>query len=425
LVKGYGKLGDWNNIDMILQHAAASDEMLPDTILFNSLMDAYINCNQLEKAWAVFDAMVGKGSDDFPFSPKDCPAPNLRSYNTLLKGLAIKGQWDEARNIAADMKELGLWDHVTTNTLVHAAVEANDFDAAVDILSRETVSKESSRSNNNRNHPNADAYTSLINGYCKNGKLDKAVATLKTMSSRGVEPNEFHFCSLIGGLARQKRTRQAHKLLSHVKTLNIAKRDQRIIYNSFISGLVQTDGTVSDIAECDLYVDEAVSLLRDMLGSKIRPDVNTVAVILDGFGHCLPPRLVESVTLVEKLERERIIPVHHTVVATAMIRVFASAGDLDGATKAFQCIQHPDTVAINAFLDAAVRCGKHREAMETFDHFFRGERPRATPDVISFSTVISANMRRGNMAGSRDARDLYVEMRYQRRIFPDKALVDM
>jgi pentatricopeptide repeat protein len=424
LVKGYGKLGDWNNIDMLVQHAA-ENYIVPDTILFNSIIDAYINCNQLDKAYSVFHAMVGnstRSNVDFPFASKACPSPNLRTYNTLLKGYAQMRQWDAAKRLSNQMKaDLNLWDHVTTNTLVQAAVEAREFQTAENVLKEHTVTACNEKGDR---HPNSDAYTSLMDGYCKGGKLDKAVALIKTMTDRSVEPNEFHFSSIIGGLARHKRTDQARKLILHLKGLQLPSKSWQPIFNAFISGLINRE-RLSAHDDYDKYVDEAVRVLREMMDLKIFPDVITVAVLLDGFGHCKRPRVVEATTLVNQLERRQIIAQNNTVVATALIGVFTAAGDLEKATEIFHAIHLPDIAAINAYLDASVRCGNIVAAADTFDRFFRDQSSRFSPDVISYSTMIKAYLKRGTLDGSRAAREMYHEMKFQRRILPDKALIDM
>jgi len=162
-----------------------------------------------------------------------------------------------------------------------------------------------------------------------------------------------------------------------------------------------------------------------MIDERIMPDASTVAIILDGFGHGNSPRMKEAATLVEKLESQKIIPTNHIRVTTALIRVCASSQNLDAAIKCFRRISHPDVAAVNALIDAAVRTGNDNIAIETFGRYFRGEIPRAVPDVISFSTLIGAYLKKGTFAGSRSARELYHDMRFQRRILPDRGLVDM
>jgi len=461
LVKGYGKLCDAENIDMLLRHAAMTDDsencMKPDTIFFNSLMDAYINCRQLHKAETILMAMVLNNkfingaihrnftvrdlstikNSFFTFEPHVCPSPNLRSYNILLKGYAKYGYLDDALNLADELKILGSlsgnselwWDHVTTNTLVQTAVVARDFKVANDILDKHTLSQERRRDQRGHDHPNADAYTTLMDGYAKNGQLKQALNLLKCMKNRNMEPNEYHYSCLIGSLAHERKIKHAEKMLAHVQSTGaIDRKHQRAIYNAYISGLVKQnkrkDANTAG-GDQDRYVDKALLTLREMIDQRIMPDVNTVAIILDGFGHCLRPRMKEALTLVEKLETQKIIPANHIRVTTALIRVFSSSNNLDGAIACFRRISHPDVAAVNALIDAAVRTGNDKVAIETFGRYFHGEIPRAVPDVVSFSTLIGAYLKKGTFDGSRAARELYQEMRYQRRILPDKGLVDI
>ena len=313
------------------------------------------------------------------------------------------------RFIAEEMKILGSlngnaglwWDHVTTNTIVQTAVVAGEFELAQDILDQYTVSKESRREHRHYDHPNADAYTTLMDGYAKDGQLKQAIGLLKTMKIRKMEPNEYHYSCLIGSLAREGKIDQAEKMLAHVRSAGVIDRKhQRVIYNAYISGLVKQNilnkVNVAD-DDHDRYVDKALLILREMINQRIMPDANTVAIILDGFGHCLRPRMKEAVTLVEKLETQKIIPTNHIRVTTALIRVCASCHNLDGAITCFRRISHPDVAAINALIDAAVRTGNDKVAIETFGRYFHGDIPRAVPDVVSFSILIDAYMK--NMFG--------------------------
>ena len=461
LVKGYGKLCDAENIDMLLQHAAATEDgesaMKPDTIFFNSLMDAYINCRQLHKAKTILMAMIlndefvnsaigrnyktqdreSNENNFFTFAPHLCPSPNLRSFNTLLKGYAKYGYVDDALDLAEEMKLLGKlggnaalwWDNVTTNTLVQAAVVAREFELANNILTQNTISTENKGQPKHGDHPNADAYTTLMDGYAKDGQLKQAIDLLKTMKERHIQPNEYHYSCLIGSLAREGRIDHAEKMLAHIRSNRVVDRHhQRAIYNSYISGLTKRDGMEDDDAtgdDHDRNVDKALLILREMIDQRIMPDADTVAIILDGFGHCVRPRMQDAVTLVERLESQKIIPSNHIRVTTALIRVFSSCDNLDGAITCFRRISDPDVVAVNALIDAAVRTGNDKIAIETFSRYFQGETPRAVPDVISFSTLIGAYLKKGTFDSTRAARELYQEMRFQRRILPDKALVDM
>jgi pentatricopeptide repeat protein len=426
LLKGYGRLRDLNNIEMLLTHAQASN-VEPDTIMLNSLIDAYVNCNELENAHGVFEYMrnpdqANKFVSEYGtlFTATKCPAPNKRTYNIFLKGLANRGLLDEALSLSDGMRAMNLWDHVTTNTLVRAAVKARDFVVVEELLENHTTTKK--KKARSGSHPNAEAYTSAMDGYAKNGELTKAIELLKLMKERQVEPNEFTYTCLIGALARSKKIDQAKRMMSFMKSIGL--RVRAVTYNSFISGLVHRDW--SDDGEIfDSYVDDAIKLLRQMMKDGIRPNAVTVSVIVDAFGKCDRPRVAEAVSLVDKLESDGVIAANNTKISTALVQVYGAGGDLDGAVQTFQRIRRPDIAAINALLDACVRCDNERMALKTFNHFFRGSKPQRRPDVISYSIIISSLLKKMYYDGSKDARKLYEEMKFRRRIMPDNALVDM
>lgn len=423
LLKGYGKLGDFQNVEMILAHAKASG-VDPDTVMLNSLIDAYVNCNGMDKALQVFNMMNNNSNNVSElseyrslFAGESCPRPNRRTYNTILKGLANQGMLKESIDLSREMEAKRMWDDVTTNTLVQAAVMAYEFSLAENILKDYTAVKPNPKTGR---HPNVEAYTNLLDGYAKAGELDNARETMKIMKERGVEPNEITYTCMISGLARHKKIEQAKQMIAYMRSIGL--RPSAVTYNSFISGLV-ADGHGGDPEQFDRYVDEAIDVLRQMMREGIKPNAVTISVIVDAFGRCERPRVVEAKSLVSKLEAQGIITSHSPKIATSLVQIYGAVQDLKGAVEAFRNIQTPDAAAVNAFIGACSRCNKDKLAIDTFEHYFRSDTHRLEPDVISYSIIISAVLN-NSIEGSSRARKLYEEMR-RRRIVLDNALVDM
>ena len=443
LLKGYGKLRDINNVEMLLTHAKAS-QVEPDLIMVNSLLDAYINCNEWSKAKEIFECIRKPNSvhtkttehgnsqyeelfyvasaDDDNSDSVITVTPNKRTYNIMMKGYASKGLLIEALELAREMEHMELWDHVTTNTLVQAAVNAKDLNIVEEILERHT--EEGNNSNNNR-HPNAEAYTSAIDGYAKVGELQAALDLLKTMDKRGVPPNEFAYTCLVGALARKKLISQAEKMIDFMKSSGL--KVGAVTYNAFISGLVDRSDVTQyvDGDDFDRHVDAAIKVLRTMMKDGIKPTPVTVSILVDAFGKCDNPRLVEAVSLVRKLEGDDVIRTDHIRVLTALIQVYGASGDLSGAGETFDKISNPDIAAVNAYLNACLDCEAGYVASDAFDQYFRNPNSRLRPDVISYSIMITMELQKQYSKASKRARILYEEMKFQRRLQPDKALVDM
>jgi pentatricopeptide repeat protein len=442
LLKGYGRLADLGNVEKTMEHARTNG-IDPDTVMLNSLIDAYVNCNAMKKALAVFDDMK-KNPTEFDNTDNNnrfsdarggggqqrqelCPRPNRRTYNTILKGLANTGALDEALGLSEEMKACRLWDAVTTNTLVHAAVVYGSYTLAEDILAEHTTTATT------RKHPNVEAYTELLDSYAKNGQLDQALVILQLMRKRGVEPNEITYTCLIGGLGRHKKVDHAKKMLEFMAANGF--RPKTVTYNALISGLVgisekrpQEDSMSMsvDYSRMDTYVDEGLKLLREMMQGGVSPNAVTVSVLVYAMGKCNSPRVREAKSLVEKLERGKLIPPGNAKVVTALVQTCGLGGDVRGAIDSFRKLEQPDLVAVNTFMDACCRCNRDRLAVEAFDHYFRKTNvSNLKPDVISYSVLISALLKKETDESIEHAVTLYREMKTMFKVFPDTTLVDI
>jgi pentatricopeptide repeat protein len=247
------------------------------------------------------------------------------------------------------------------------------------------------------------------------------------MRSLQVMPNEYTYTCMIAGLVRVGKVEAAIKLLDFMEAGGIMPT--AITYNAFISALTQVNEVGhGDEPEADpQFVEQAIDILRRMLTKGVRPTVTTISTLLECFAKCSCPRIGEATTIVHRFERDGIIPINDAKVNTAMLRVYGAANDVKGALDVFRRIKKPDIVAVNAFLGAACRSGELKIAFDTFEHLFgpqKHSRGYLTPDVITFSILMSSQLRLNTVRSVRRAQDLYQEMR-TRQIKPDIALVDM
>jgi len=444
MIKGYGKLRDANNVEMMLSHAK-SNGVTPDTVMYNSLIDAYVNCDMIYEAKKAFTALTGRNGGDM----SSMPTPDIRSYNTMLKGFAQNGDLGKALELSRLMDSSGLWNEVTTNTLVKAAVVAREFDAAEDILSRFTGRHSSSFSatgkkkrGKKQQHPNIEAYTELIDGYGKAKMLDRALDAFKLMRQRGVNPNAYSYTCLVSAMARSGKIEEAEKLLGAMESAGV--RPTVVTYNSFISAMLGNAPPPVSTADVELGPENFISdehtrynerivdslrLLSRMTKSDARPNALTVSTIVDGLGKCFPPRIEQAKWIVAKLDQDGKVSCQDKRVGTALIHACGDNGDFQGSLEAFSSIAEPDTIALNAFLDACCKCDEVKTALKTFDQTISGAGKKKSkalrPDVISYTILISALLKMGTSPASDRAHVLYEEMKSLWGIKPDIALVDI
>jgi pentatricopeptide repeat protein len=199
-------------------------------------------------------------------------------------------------------------------------------------------------------------------------------------------------------------------------------------------------------------------MLSEMEQMNIYPNVVTVTLLVDGLANCNPPRSKEAKDLVQHLEftarakQKRYsqalngstdVSLSNTRIATALIRAYGRANDLDSAMEAFRRISTPDVIALNALLDACCRCSELKLALDTFKKYTSfeewkndayvvgtgvgGEETRIRPikpDVVTYTTLIAAVLQLKTKNASKRASMLYDEMKQVWRISPDTILVD-
>jgi len=190
-----------------------------------------------------------------------------------------------------------------------------------------------------------------------------------------------------------------------------------------------------------------------------------VALVVDGLGKCNPPRCEEARELVNHLEfnaRERLtnngyyqaddgkgISLSNDKIATALIRSYGRANELDSAMELFsRILPAPDVVAFNALLDALCRNEKLKLALDMFKKHasfkeLNEQEERAVdanasgtmrsdkqqkivvkPDVVTYTTLISGLLQLKSRAATKRAKFLYNEMKQKWWISPDTILVD-
>ena len=185
LLKGYGRAGEEAMVDRIVQQCASTGQTF-DTILLNSVLDAYVRCGNPAKAETIF-SIVANEPHYSPRPPRKDNAesiaimflssgvlPNTCTFNTLLKALRDSPDPDpgaksdigkntgvtfleqRGRALLATMTSRGLEpDQVTVNTLIDASAKRSLFDFAESLLEDEGL----------RDKVGIEGYTSLIVGY--------------------------------------------------------------------------------------------------------------------------------------------------------------------------------------------------------------------------------------------------------------------
>ncbi|CBN79142.1 conserved unknown protein [Ectocarpus siliculosus] len=117
-------------------------------------------------------------------------------------------------------------------------------------------------------------------------------------------------------------------------------------------------------------IQEALRVLLSMRRRGVPADEVTMNSIIDGLVSCSPPRVREAETLLKLMTGWGLKP--NQVSFTVMLKGYGRIGDLGAAELMFEVMaadrdQRPDVVALNSILDACVRNGDLRRAVEILE----------------------------------------------------------
>jgi hypothetical protein len=224
---------------------------------------------------------------------------------------------------------------------------------------------------------------------------------------------------------------------------------------------------------------EVLAVFQEMLSTNIPPNVVTVSLVVDGLGRCSPPRCKEARELVEHLEStthrlsnagssnrkqqqqqqtiiQQGISLSNNKIATTLIQAYGRANDVKSAIDIFTNIVSPDVVALNSLLDVCCRCNELKLALNILKQYVLLHPPLSNdeqnqqqnqvgeeeeiiipnntkttkkkklimPDVVTFTTLISALLQLKSKAATKRATLLYYDMKQKWWITPDTVLVD-
>ncbi|KAG8464396.1 hypothetical protein KFE25_003459 [Diacronema lutheri] len=381
LIKGFGRNGDARGVSTTLRAMRAAG-VPPDLVTCNAALDAYARSRAPDEARALLRSMEEAPSDAALAScgaavgarqPR-LPAPNARSFNAVLKALAIAGQVDDARALAERMG--GSLPVVRTASASLAAPapialptqpangappvktsmptrasrpQPHAADAADGALhparappagaagaaaaSRATAAAAAAAAGAPFNQVSLNT---LIAAYARAGEIDTALALLDGGGADGyiasgagadarggtrVRAGAHAYTSILVALTRARRLADALLLFEHMAARGV--RATAVSYNCLIAACARAgdDG-------------RATKLLNAMRaqGGELAPDAQTYNALIAGLcrsAHMRPDALERVLALVREMEAAAISPNARTY--NALLGALARRGDGRGA----------------------------------------------------------------------------------------------
>mmetsp|Transcript_49838 Transcript_49838/g.131726 ORF Transcript_49838/g.131726 Transcript_49838/m.131726 type:complete len:822 (-) Transcript_49838:39-2504(-) len=386
-ISAFGKEGN-------LRAATALFEQLKRTgapmnpLIYNCLLEACVQCNDLQAARKHFERMKGEGLAD------------VVSYNTVMKGYLSGGDLEGAHRLLKDMAKDGVAaNRITYHGLLNVMVLRGDTSGIWRLTSQ---MKEEGLS------ANAVTCSILLKAVTSRLQATGLTRVLKLMDEDEVPVDEVLFASVVEACVRTGSLDVlSERMRAYASQGGLAKLSAPT-YGSMIKAYGQARN-----------VERIWELWTEMSKRQVTPTSITLGCMVDALvtNHHVEDawRLVQGVW--EDPEQRALV---NNVIYSTILKGFAMTRQHDKVTTLYEEMKKRDiqrnTITYNTILNSIARCGLMHRAGELLEDMRAAE---IEPDLVTYSTIIKGYCQCGDLDKSLQ---LLQEMRKEARITPDEVM---
>ncbi|CAM8907125.1 unnamed protein product [Rhodiola kirilowii] len=317
--------------------------------------------------------------------------PDIVAYGVLLKGLCSTGNSRIALNLHVqiadgthDLSGVLQMNSICYSTLINGLCKDGLIDKAKELF-LEMKKKDIS--------PDVITYTIVIGGLCRAGKWEEAQAMFHEMFDQGLSPSVFTYGVLLKGLCSSGNSRIAlnlHELIADAThDLSGVLQLDSICYNTLIDGLCK-----------DGLIDRAMELFLEMKKKEISPDVITYNIVIGGL--CRAGKWEEAQAIFHEMFDQGLSP--NIVTYRVLLKGLCSSGNsrialnlheqiVDGTHDLSGVLQRNSICYnYNTLIDGLCKDGLIDKAKELF---LEMKKKDISPNVITYNILIGGLCRAG------------------------------
>ncbi|KAL5716875.1 hypothetical protein ACHQM5_009986 [Ranunculus cassubicifolius] len=362
-----------------------AENVIPNTYVFNSLMN--VNAHDLSYALHVYRHMKSSGV-----------APDLASYNILLKACCRAERVDLAQDIYEEVTHIALMgrlklDVITYSTLIKVFADAKMWQMALkvkeDMLSAGVT-------------PNVVTWSSLISA-CANARLlDQAMQVFDEMLLADCKPNVQCYNSLLHACVEACQYDKAFRIFRSWRG------------SSFHTRKCNANGQIEVVMKISKEIDTMNSQGANpscyhLSAGKVGPFTPTIAtynILMKACG----TDYYRAKTLMDEMKIDGLSPNH--ISWSILIDICGSTGNAEGAVQALKAMNDkgvkPDVIAYTTAIQACVRNKSLKLAFSLFEEM---KRSRVKPNLVTYHTLLRARTRYGSLHEVQQCLAIYQDMR--------------
>jgi len=385
----HGKEGRLEKAIEVLDVAKQSSGA-PTTKLYNCLIDACVHCEDVAAALRYFAEMKEAGLAD------------VVSYNTILKGRLAKGHVDEAHALLKEMEASGLAaTSVTFHCLLHAHVQRGDRHGMWKIV--EQMQAAGFR-------PNAVTCSILLKAVVSTAWAADLQRIAKFAVAVQQPADEVLFASLVEASIRAR----CLGLLSELMKIFAAQGSPAKLSSPTYGSMIKAYGQARDLKQVwDLWA--------HMVAQQVTPTPITVGCMIEALVmNCSTQEAWELMQTIWENESQR--HAVNTVVYSTILKGFAMARQHTKVTALYEEMKERgvprNTITFNTILNSIARCGLMDRVPAVLEDM-RSSDPKAEPDLVTYSTIIKGYCQSGSVDR---AMELLRQMRNEAGLQPDEVM---
>ncbi|KAF5202935.1 Pentatricopeptide repeat-containing protein [Thalictrum thalictroides] len=289
--------------------------------VFDLLVKSYANLNRIKDALVTINLAKSSGF-----------MPGVLSYNSVLDVMFKSKDWVyKAEEFYGELIKSQISPNVFTfNVMIQGFCREKKLDKALGFYNE--MEKMGCL-------PNVVTFNTIVDSYCKLGNIDEALQVFDLMQQRGLQPNLITYNVVINGFCQQGRMKDTEQVLNEMECRGLGP--DKVTYNTLVNGYCKEDDVTYDtlmehcsnaefksvVALMKSYcmkglMNEADRVFESIYERDWKPDGAAYNVII--HGHCRCGNVQKALDLYKDMVLKGFVP--NTVCVIALTKSLFNEG---------------------------------------------------------------------------------------------------
>ncbi len=361
--------------------------VMPETRVFNGIMNAYVQKEDLAGAQRIWKMME-----------ENKISPDVITYSTLMNAYAQKGGSKEAERLFNRMETSGISPNIATYaTLMNAYAQKGDSKEAERVFNRMEASGVS---------PNIAAYNTLMNAYAQKGDPEGAHRVLTRMKQKKISPDIATYTTLMNAYAQKGNSEEAQQVFNRMEASGVSPNIAT--YTTLMNAYTQKGNS-----------EEAQRVFNRMEASGISPNIAAYTTLMNAYAQKGDLEGVERVFRIVKKKRLSL----DLTAYTTLMNTYAQKLNPEGAERIWIRMKEdnvsPDVAAYNTLMNAYAQKGDSEGFERVLDMM---KKAGVAPNINTYAILMNGYILANNLP---EARQIYEELKKQMNTIPIEAYLTL